>query len=140
MAIARKPVKTSNPDYGRRLLPHLIDERARNSHERPYASVSVSKDPKDGFRDISYEQFANAINRCAQWLLDQIGHSQTFEILAYMGPQDLRYQVLVIAAIKTGRAGKVLAFSGLWRRTQTLIEFRCSSHHRETVLKHISHC
>ena len=100
MAIARKPLRA--PDYGRRLLPHLIDERARNNHSRPYASIPVSKEPKDGFRDISYAQFANAINRCARWLLDHVGKSGSFDTLAYMGPQDLRYQMIVISAIKTG--------------------------------------
>ncbi len=101
MGIARKPV--AKTDYGRRLLPHLIDERARNHHSRPYASVPISKEPRDGFREISYIQFANAINRCARWILDQVGRSGSFEALAYMGPQDLRYQIIVIAAIKTGR-------------------------------------
>ena len=89
-------------DYGTRLLPNVIDARAREGFERPYASIPISNDPSDGFRDISYAQFANAINRCAQWILDSIGRSETFEVLVYLGPQDLRYQIICIAAIKTG--------------------------------------
>lgn len=106
MAITRKPLAT--PDYGRRLLPHLIDERARNNHARPYASIPFTKEPREGFREISYKEFGNAINRCARWLLGQIGPSKTFDALAYMGPQDLRYQIIVIAAIKAGYVVGVL--------------------------------
>lgn len=100
MAVSRKPLR--KPDYGRRLLPTLIDERAHNNHARPYASIPVSNDPKDGFRDISYKQFANAINRCATWLMDELGYSTDHETLLYIGPQDMRYQILCIAAIKSG--------------------------------------
>ena len=90
------------PDHGRRLLTHVIDERARNGHHRPYASIPISKNAEDGFRDVSYPTFANAINRCALWLNAGVGHSTRFEKLAYMGPNDLRYPILCIAANKIG--------------------------------------
>ena len=97
--IARKPVP---PNYGRRLLPSVIDERARTGHRRPYASIPVSDDIGDGYRDITYRAFANAINRCAIWIRGLINISQDFETLVYIGPADLRYQILCMAAVKTG--------------------------------------
>ena len=94
--IGRKPI------YGRRLLTVVIDERARDNHAQAYASIPRTNNPRDGYRDISYRQFANAVNRCAIWLKAQIGLSTKFEALAYMGPVDLRYQILCMGAVKAG--------------------------------------
>ncbi|TVY78498.1 Non-canonical non-ribosomal peptide synthetase FUB8 [Lachnellula suecica] len=91
--------------YGRRLLLPLIEERARNRHPRPYASIPVSNDIHDGFRDITYALFANAINRCAHWLLSHVERclpSSDNINLVYFGPNDLRYQILSQAAVKSG--------------------------------------
>ena len=95
--------RSGRPDYGRRLLGAVIDQRALDNHQRPYASIPISTDPSDGFRDISYRVFANAINRCALWMMHHIGLSHNFENLAYLGPNDLRYVILCMAAVKTGR-------------------------------------
>ena len=101
---------TSRSDYGNRLIPQLIDERAR---ENPEASVwSVPRAPgfddefadglADGFYDINYGQVARAINAVAWWIQRHIGRSTTFKTVAYMGPPDLRYAIVTIAAQKTG--------------------------------------
>lgn len=95
-------------DYGRRLLPTVIDDRAAAGHARPYASICQSQDPRDGYRDISYTTFANAINRCARYLIDRIGVSTEFDVLAYIGPLDLRYQIICIAALKIGRVVSIV--------------------------------
>jgi acyl-CoA synthetase (AMP-forming)/AMP-acid ligase II len=92
--------RSSGPDYGRRLLLTVIDERAQHGHHRPYASIPVSSDLSDGFRDVTYRMFANAINRCALWLKEQVGTSNDFETLVYIGSSDLRYQILCMAAVK----------------------------------------
>ena len=93
-------------DYGRRLLTHVIDERAHNGYTTPYASIprEDGSNEVESYQDISYCQFANAINKCAYWIEDEIGRSQSCETLAYIGPQDLRYQILGMAAVKTGHA------------------------------------
>lgn len=48
------------------------------------------------------KELANAINRIAWWIDRAIGHSETFETLAYMGAMEIRYGVLFFAAIKCG--------------------------------------
>lgn len=89
--------------YGQRLLPTLIDERAQAGHARPFASIPISNNVEDGFRDISYATFANAINRCAHWLIGSLGRPQTQDAtLTYIGPHDFRYQILIVAANKAG--------------------------------------
>jgi acyl-CoA synthetase (AMP-forming)/AMP-acid ligase II len=88
--------------YGYRLLPQLIDERAHANHARPFASIPRSSNIEQGFYDVSYRQFANAINRCAHWLVDTLGRPSSSEVLVYLAAPDLRYQILAIAALKAG--------------------------------------
>ena len=95
-------IPSSQPGYGHRLIPQLIDERAIINPHGPVWSVPKSSNLADGFRDISYHQVARAINKTAWWIDEQIGKSTTFENLAYFGPPDLRYSILTVAAQKTG--------------------------------------
>nr|ASK38699.1 putative nonribosomal peptide synthetase-like protein [Paecilomyces divaricatus] len=94
----------STPEYGKRFLPHMIDERAASGHSRPYAYIARSPHPQDGFEEVSYARLANAINRASWWVVNELtpltGENGVF---AYMGPNDLRYLILSVAAIKTGR-------------------------------------
>lgn len=87
---------------GRRLLPNVVDNLASSDPTRTFASIPLSYNLQDGFRDITYKEFARAIDRCAWWMEESLGGSQTFETLNYVGPQDLRYAMLLFAAIKTG--------------------------------------
>lgn len=95
--------QSSSPDCGRRLLNHLIDERAAAGHRRPFASIPITNRVAGGYRDISYLDYANAINRLAQWLFDHVGPpDREFEPIVYVAAGDLRYHVLSMAAVKVG--------------------------------------
>ncbi|KAK4497665.1 hypothetical protein PRZ48_010318 [Zasmidium cellare] len=101
--LTKTPVQPAPPGCGRRLLSHLIDERAADGHPRPFASIPISRNAADGYRDVSYAVFANAINRLARWLLDNLGSPATpFEPIVYIAGADLRYHVLNVAAVKAG--------------------------------------
>jgi acyl-CoA synthetase (AMP-forming)/AMP-acid ligase II len=86
--------------FGYRLLPQIIDERANAHHERPFAAIPKTQNIEDGFTNISYWTLANAINRCAQWLVQCLGRPQSTEVIAYLATPDLRYQILAMAASK----------------------------------------
>ncbi len=89
-------------DYGQRLIPHLIDDIAHHDASRTFCSLAKSSNIPDGLQDITYGAFANAINGLAWWIEENLGKTSTFETLSYIGPPDLRYIVLTIAAQKTG--------------------------------------
>ncbi|KAL1982511.1 hypothetical protein VTN96DRAFT_1236 [Rasamsonia emersonii] len=95
---------TQTPPYGRRLLPQVVDEIAASDPRRVWAAIP--RDPDDltaGYVDLTYAQYANAINRAAWWLEDRLGgKSSSFEPLAYAGPSDIRYTVFALAAMKAG--------------------------------------
>ncbi|KAI8634247.1 acetyl-CoA synthetase-like protein [Xylariaceae sp. FL1651] len=97
-------VSTSSAEYGRRLVPHIIDDVARDDPQREILLSPRSSDPKDGWAVTTYGDYANAINRCAQDIVDKYGKATEgkFPTIAYIGPQDARYVVLLIATVKAG--------------------------------------
>ncbi|KAI1613500.1 hypothetical protein EDD36DRAFT_488589 [Exophiala viscosa] len=100
MARSERPKESC--DFGQRLIPHIIDERAITNPDEAYASVPNTGRPQDGFKNISYGTFANAINCCAWWIKEHLGSGPNFETLVYVGPNDLRFSILTVAAVKTG--------------------------------------
>jgi hypothetical protein len=90
-------------DCGQRLFPVLVDSLATDHPDRPFASIPRSVvSVEDGFQDVDFRAFARAINRAAWWLRDALGDAgQDFPTVTYMGPHDLRYLILIFAAVKT---------------------------------------
>jgi acyl-CoA synthetase (AMP-forming)/AMP-acid ligase II len=84
------------------LLPHVIDRLAR---ERPNA-VYGEWVAQSSVTSITYADLSNVINGLAHWLVKELGGPGRYgtdpEVLAYIGPNDVRYSALVFAAIKTG--------------------------------------
>ncbi|KAK3988746.1 putative dehydrogenase [Cladorrhinum sp. PSN332] len=98
------PNPSMRPEFGRRLIPHLIDERAILTPEREWVTIPNSSIPKDGWRKVTYKQAANAVNRVAHKLVETTGKPEpgSFPTVAYVGPNDVRYLIFVIGAVKAG--------------------------------------
>ena len=103
-------------EYGRRLIPNIVDERAHHDPERAVYSIPVSsgdvsrrfedisargavysvpvssEDVSRGFKDISARVFANAVNRTAWWLESELGKGSSFQTIGYIGPRMLPLQ------------------------------------------------
>ena len=87
----------------RHLLPRAIDEISASHPDRIWAEYPRSKSSyAEGFNAVTYAQFANAINGTAWWLRQTFGRPEDFQTLAYIGPNDIRYALLLIGAIKSG--------------------------------------
>ena len=85
------------------LLPNTIDQLAEQSPDRLYAEIPLSTTSFGaGFRRINYSAFANAINGMAWWLHKTLGPSSNFEPLCYMGPNDLRHNIVLLGCVKAG--------------------------------------
>lgn len=90
------------PSDGKVLLPHIVDSLAKTKPHQIHAEYPVSSlSYDDGYRQITYSDLANAVNGVAWWLHKTLGPGK-FEKLAYIGPNDLRYPVLVLGAVKAG--------------------------------------
>lgn len=115
------------PDCGHRLKPAIVDARARQDPDKPWASLPLDDyDLSKGFEDISYATFASAIDKMAWFIERQLGKSSAFETIAYLGVSDIRYHIIQMAVCKTGH--KVL-FSSL-----------LNSSHVHVSLMHQSDC
>lgn len=98
------PLRTTTGLYGQRLVPHVIDEIARTDPDQVCYIIPVSDESyRHGKRTITYAIMAQAVDRAAWFLKRELGPNTTAgETLAYLGPNDLRYFILTIAAIKAG--------------------------------------
>lgn len=86
-----------------RLLCNMVDDMARAKPEALFAEYPKSPTSYDaGFRKISITNLANAINGLAWWLHRELGPSEEFRTLAYIGPNDMRYAALILGAVKAG--------------------------------------
>ncbi|KAF1353433.1 hypothetical protein BDV97DRAFT_346540 [Delphinella strobiligena] len=90
---------------GKRLLPQVIDELAATDPHGIWLSLPRELDSAEIFEDIDYTRLANAVNRAAWWIVNQVGGACGVDgarTLAYLGPTDSRYLVFLIAAVKVG--------------------------------------
>ena len=102
--MAHRPMQTHDDPvkHGRRLLPVLIDKLACSCPRKVFVAIPKSRKPEDGFIDIDYGQLASSINKCSWWLEERLGRGNEFPTISYIGPLDLRYTIIMFAAVKVG--------------------------------------
>jgi acyl-CoA synthetase (AMP-forming)/AMP-acid ligase II len=95
-----RPSKDIN--HGKQLLPQVLD---RIAAEDPHHPIGIIADPGTmpnlTFTSLSSSQMANAVNFTSQWLC-QLLDKDPYETIAFMGVQDYRYWIMVLAAMKSG--------------------------------------
>jgi len=72
-------------DFGRRLIPTILDDYARDEPGRPLYSIPLTDNVADGFRVVSALQTVNAISRTAWWLEKELGRGTSAEKIGYIG-------------------------------------------------------
>ncbi|TGO47244.1 hypothetical protein BCON_0287g00140 [Botryotinia convoluta] len=83
------------------LLVHIVDHMAKTKPQALYAECPASPVTYDeGFRKVTYKDFANAINGVAWCLHDDFGVGKELETLAYIGPNNFIYPSLIFGAAK----------------------------------------
>lgn len=87
-----------------RLIPDIVDQLAQDEPDKLYAELPISlTDFTSGFRAVTYSALANAANGVAWWFTDTFGAAKTdFPTVAYVGPNDMCHNLLVIGAVKAG--------------------------------------
>jgi len=93
--------RLDSAERGRRLLPVIVDELARDVPNDTWISCAKSNVASEGFENISDSQLRNAINRAALWLQEHVPKSES-KVIAYLGPSDARYLIFTLAAAKVG--------------------------------------
>ncbi|KAI1279321.1 hypothetical protein F5Y07DRAFT_406163 [Xylaria sp. FL0933] len=84
-------------------IPQIVTQLA---HEKPQAVYGIwPVDPTSysaGVRTITYKQLHDIINNLVWFLTDQLGDLRPGQIMAYIGPNDVRFSALILATVKTG--------------------------------------
>ena len=77
---------TTQVEYGKRLLPALVDECARTNPDYVFAMVPKTSNLADGYKEITIKSFARAVNEVAHRIDSTAGKSTKFDTIAYIGP------------------------------------------------------
>ena len=77
----------TSTDYGKRLIPQILDSLARAEPDRIIYSVATFSDSSHEFRHISARTFAKAVDKTAWWLRNQVGKSTLIQTVGYIGPR-----------------------------------------------------
>ncbi|KAK7991360.1 Non-canonical non-ribosomal peptide synthetase FUB8 [Apiospora saccharicola] len=96
--------EAAGPQYGRRLIPNVIDQLSRDEPDREAFQIPRSQNPQDGWTSVTFRQYADAISLQAHEIVKCCGRAPdgAFPTLAYIGPQDARYVVFLVSAVKAG--------------------------------------
>lgn len=101
-AILDENASVNEQTVGTTLFAQLVDNLARTQPDKTFVSYAKTNNLSDGFRDVTWAVFANAVNRAAHWIDNNLPEKRSeFETLAYFGESDIRYFILVVAGNKT---------------------------------------
>lgn len=82
---------------------NIIDRKAKEAPDSIFCELLEENWRQEGSRIVTYAQIARAINRACWWLEAEFGPSNDFDAFAYVGDNDLRYTIAMVAAQKTER-------------------------------------
>jgi hypothetical protein len=85
------------------LVVHAIEEKAQWMPNNTYMRYAPDDWEKNGYETITWKQYASAVDKLAFWFDEQLGKAESCETVAYFGPNDPRYAILVPAIIKNER-------------------------------------
>lgn len=97
----------------KRLLAQTVDHVAKTDPSKRFAVIPRGPEVSDGFQDLSMGEFAKAVNFMCWWIESTIGPAQSRETLAYLGSNDVRYGIFILACQKTGYQVRGIPMSGI---------------------------
>lgn len=82
------PVTTQpSPEYGKRLIPQIVDNLALVDPDRVVYSIASFSDASHQFQHITAREFTKAIDKTAWWLRGLIGKPTSIQAVGYIGPR-----------------------------------------------------
>ena len=86
----------------KRLLSEIVESRAVAQPQAIFAKVPKNNAYANGYRNVTNSSLLTAIDHVAALITSKFGPSKNFERIAYLGLNDLRYTIVLLAGIKTG--------------------------------------
>lgn len=99
-----KNINVGSAPVGQRLISQLIDSLAENDPKRRFCIAPKGPELSDGVRTVSIQELARAVNSLAWWIETHVGKGSPLQppTIAYIGSQDIRYIIVVVACQKVG--------------------------------------
>ncbi|KAK7527343.1 uncharacterized protein IWZ02DRAFT_122405 [Phyllosticta citriasiana] len=96
--------------YADKPLPRRVEDIAAKDPSRTWMIVPRTSDVNGEYRYITFGEFAKAIDGAARWIEKTIGiNKEKRETIAYMGINDVRYAVMIIALMKANKRALLLS-------------------------------
>ncbi|KAJ5994030.1 hypothetical protein N7451_009754 [Penicillium sp. IBT 35674x] len=92
----------SSASQNKRLLARTVDDIAEKAPDQRFAVIPQGPELTNGFRGLSMKSLAQSVDFMCRWIETTIGLAQSRETLAYMGSNDVRYFIFMLACQKTG--------------------------------------
>ena len=87
----------------KQLLNNIVDGMAKTRPSAIYAEIPKSSHSYEyGYRKVTYGALANAVNGVAWHLREMLGEGRDHQTIAYIGPNDLGYVMMILGAVKAG--------------------------------------
>ncbi|KAI7688768.1 hypothetical protein KC353_g19863, partial [Hortaea werneckii] len=84
------------------LLSDIIRDRASRDPDAPFAKVPRGNAYRNGYRVVTKSALVAAVDHVADLIETTFGRGCNFERVAYLGFNDLRYTIVLLACIDTG--------------------------------------
>lgn len=115
---------SASTEYGRRLVPQILDSLVATDPDRILYSIAKFSDDSHEFRHISARAFAKAVDKTAWWLISQVGKSTSIQTVGYIGPRKLitNHHLWLCCSIAVTNYTKMIFVTycwhtHVWRRT-----------------------
>lgn len=100
----RNMAENGTHKIGKRLMANVVDDIAEGDPERTVCIMPEKTDSSESFVNLNFRQLAHAVNYMSWWIEKSFGrhNSSPQETLTYLGANDARYLIIVMACNKTG--------------------------------------
>jgi hypothetical protein len=86
---------------GKRLAAMLADYIAKTNPTQIFGLIPKGLEVEDGYHEMTVKELAQAVNYVAWWIEKTIGKGTRPETISYLGSNDVRYFIFVLACNKT---------------------------------------
>ncbi|KAF5671682.1 nonribosomal peptide synthetase [Fusarium heterosporum] len=97
------PEHAVGSDFEPQAMITRIDKIASEDPTRPFTWIPATDNPRDGWKAVTFLQLTNAINHLAHAIFNMTkGSADEFPTVAYIGPNDVRYPMMLLACVRAG--------------------------------------